>query len=85
MTGDAKTTLHNRVAPAALNAIIRPIHEAGGSIEDVLVVLESVIVGVVLYGAKVGGDEIVVDTIMDGVKARLAEQRLGPMSPAGSA
>lgn len=84
MSGD-KTTLHNRIAPEALKAIIRPINEAGGSVEDILVVLESVIVGVVLYGAKVGGDEIVVDTIMEGVKARLAEQRLGPIKPAGSA
>lgn len=75
--------IHNRIAGEIVKQIVRPPLEAGGEFTDVLVVLESVILGVMLVGVKLGGDEIVLDKVMEGVKARLAEQRLGGIEPAG--
>ena len=40
-------------------------------------------VGVALVAIKLGGDEIVLDQVLAGAKARLAEQRLGQIETAG--
>jgi hypothetical protein len=77
--------IHNRLAGEIVRQIVTPPLEAGGEFTDVLVVLESVILGVMLVGVKLGGDEIVLDEVVKAVKARLAEQRLGNITPAGSA
>jgi hypothetical protein len=76
--------IHNRIAGEIVKQIVRPPLEAGGQFTDVLVVLESVILGVMLMGVKLGGDEIVLDQVVEGVKKRLAEQRLGGTEPAGN-
>lgn len=75
--------IHNRIAGEIVKQIVRPPLEAGGQFTDVLVVLESVILGVMLVAVKLGGDEIVLDQVVEGVKKRLAEQRLGGIEPAG--
>ena len=67
--------IHNRDVGGIVKAIIKPTLDAGGDMSSVLVLLESVIVGVLLFAAKVGGDEPVLETLMEGVKTRLAEQR----------
>jgi len=77
--------LHNRLAGEIVESIVRPPLEAGGEFTDVLVLLESVILGVVLVTVKLGGDEIVLDEVMKHVKERLAERRLGGLPPEGSA
>lgn len=68
--------IHNRDVGGIVKAIIKPTLEAGGEMTDVLVILESVIVGVLLFAVKIGGDEKVLDKLMEGVKERLAEQRV---------
>jgi hypothetical protein len=80
-----QTEIHNRLAGDIVKQIVRPPLEAGGQFTDVLVVLESVILGVMLVAVKLGGDEIVLDEVVKHVKERLAEQRLSGIDPAGSA
>lgn len=77
--------LHNKIAGEIVAAIVKPPLAAGGGFTDVLVVLESVILGVMLIAVKLGGDEIVLDEVVKHVKERLAEQRLGNIPTAGSA
>lgn len=80
-----QSDLHNRLAGQIVASIVKPPLEAGGQMTDVLVLLESVILGVVLMGVKLGGDEIILDEVMTHVKERLAEQRLGGLATEGMA
>jgi hypothetical protein len=80
-----QSEIHNRIAGEIVKAIVKPPLDAGGGFTDVLVVLESVILGVMLVGVKLGGDEVVLDEVVLHVKERLAQQRLGGIVPAGSA
>lgn len=82
---DDQTEIHNRIAPAIVKQIVKEPIEAGGSNTDVLVVLESVIVGVLLAIVKRGGDEKVLDAIVAAVKRRMAKNRLSGIGPAGRA
>lgn len=77
--------IHNRNAAAIVQQIIKPTLDAGGEMTDVLVLLESVILGVMFVSVKLGGDEIVLDQVVAGVKMRLAQQRLGNLETAGRA
>ncbi len=77
--------IHNETAGDIVKQIVKPTLEAGGEFTDVLVLLESVVVGVVMMAVKLGGDEIVLDQVIAGAKARLAEQRLGGIEPQGKA
>jgi hypothetical protein len=80
-----QTEIHNQVAGDIVKQIVKPPLEAGGGMTDVLVILESVILGVMLVAVRLGGDDKVLDVVMEGVKRRLAEQRLGKIDSAGSA
>lgn len=77
--------LHNRLAGEIVKSIVKPPLEAGGTMIDVMVLLESVVVGVVLAGVKLGGDEKVLDKLVEGAKQRLAEMRLGGAPTGGAA
>jgi hypothetical protein len=77
--------LHNRVAPEALKLIVGETMTNGGTFEDVLITLESVIVGVMLLAVKLGGDEKVIDVMIAGAKERLAEKRLASIKHGGEA
>lgn len=77
--------VHNADAGVIVASIVRPTLEAGGEMSDVLVLLESVIVGVVMMAVKLGGVEIVLNKVIEGARARLAEQRLGSIAPKGKA
>lgn len=66
---------HNAVAGDIVSSIIVPIVKGGGETTDIIVLTESILVGVALYCIKTGGDEIVLDEIMQGAKSRLAEIR----------
>jgi hypothetical protein len=79
-----QSELHNELAGKIVAAIVKPPLESGGQITDVLVLLETVVLGVILFALKQSRDEtldVVVDgekvlTILaDGVKHRLAEHR----------
>lgn len=80
-----QSEIHNRLAGKIVSSIVKPPIEAGGGYTDVLVLLESTIVGVMLVVAKLGGDEIVLDTVVANAKKRLAELRLGGIKTEGRA
>jgi hypothetical protein len=69
------TDIHNRDIGPIIRAIVKPTLEAGGSYTEILVLLESVITGVMLFAVKPGGDDVVLEQLVDGVKCRLAEHR----------
>lgn len=75
--------LHNRLAGQIVISIVKPVSEAGGTTSDVMVLTESVLVGVALACIRLGGDDTVLDVMFDHAKARLAELRLAPLTPAG--
>lgn len=79
----AQTDLHNRLAGQIVASIVKPPLAAGGTETDVLILLESVIVGTVLAIVKLGGDEKVLDVVIERVRERLAEIRLGDIEPRG--
>jgi hypothetical protein len=85
----AQSELHNRIVGEIVKSIVVPPLTAGGDYKDVMVVLESVIAGVVLGMFKLGGDDIVLDTVLDGAKVRvqeiMARERLGPLEARGRA
>lgn len=78
--------IHNRIAGDIVKSIVKPPLEAGGGVTDILVVLESVVLGVILVCAKtkLGAPEKVLEALVSGVKARLAE-RLNSEPSDGSA
>lgn len=80
-----QSDLHNRLAGQIVASIVRPPLETGGSETDVLILLESVILGVMLAVVKLGGDVVVLDTVIERVKERLAEQRLANLPTSGEA
>lgn len=82
---NTQTEIHNRVAGEIVKSIVKPPLEAGGDMTDVLIILESVILGVMLMAVKLGGDDKVLDLTFERVRERLAEQRLGKIETAGTA
>ena len=70
-----QSELHNRLAGQIIASIVKPPLEAGGSTSNVLILLESVIVGTVLACTKPGDGEIALDKVVDRAKARLAAIR----------
>jgi hypothetical protein len=73
-----QSELHNELAGKIVAAIVKPPLEAGGGWPDVMVLLESVVLGVMLYGhaqMKNFDDDVALDLLRKGVKHRLAEQR----------
>lgn len=80
-----ETELHNRLAGEIVRSIVVPVVEGGGTTSEILVLLESVNVGVLLAVAKLGGDEPIVDVLTERVKSRLAEIRLTTIETKGSA
>lgn len=81
----AAVTIHNASAGEIVRQIVRPTIEAGGDIKDVLVLLESIVAGVLLFAVKTGADNRVLDTFIEGVRLRMAEIRLRDEPTKGSA
>ena len=77
--------IHNRDAGAIVRQIVKPTLDAGGSMTQVLVLLESVVTGVLTVAVKLGGDNVVLDTLIEGARARMADIRLTDIPPKGSA
>lgn len=80
-----QTALHNDLAGKIIASIVKPVLDNGGQMTDVLILLESVVVGVSLVAIKFGGDEKVLDVVMERAKERLAAIRLGDVEPGGTA
>jgi hypothetical protein len=71
----------------ALRSLAKPIMDEGGpnQVVDIMIALEGIVAGVFLLCVKLGGDEPVAETFMEGVKQRLAAARLGPFKTEGEA
>lgn len=80
-----QSRLHNLVAGEIVASIVRPVLTTGGSIEDVMVLTETVLVGVALACVKLGGDEKVLDVMVDAARQRLADIRLKDIETKGRA
>jgi hypothetical protein len=77
--------LHNESAGRIVADIVRPTMMLGGTPEDVMVLLESVVTGVLTAVVRLGGDNEVLDVFVDGVRERMASIRLGDAAPGGRA
>jgi hypothetical protein len=77
--------LHNRLAPELVKRIVSEPILAGGGPTDVMVVLETVIVATCIAIVQLGGDDKVLDVVIAGARKRLAEIRLAPLKPQGTA
>lgn len=81
----AAVDIHNRDVGAIVRSIVMPTLEVGGDMRDVLVLLESVCAGVMTLVVRPGGDNVVLDLFMDGLRERMANVRIGGIEPKGSA
>lgn len=81
----SQVDLYNQLVGEIVGQIVKPPIDAGGDMQDVLVLLEGVVAGVILFGVKMGGDERVLDVLIEGVKVRLARARLHDVSVSGQA
>lgn len=75
---------HNKLVARLVHDAVSLPMEAGGTERDVLVVLESVLAGVVLGVTILGGDEVVLDKVVEAAKARMAAIRLAGLPTVGS-
>ena len=70
LSAEAATKLHNRVARQVAAQIINETKAAGGSYSDLLVICESVLVGVVVGCFRLGDDSEVIDLVFTAAKHR---------------
>lgn len=75
------TAHHNRMA----GMIVRMLIGDGTDPSGIMVLTESVLVGVALATIRLGGDEAVLGLIFERARARLAELRLGDIKTEGRA
>jgi hypothetical protein len=80
----AAAEVHNRLAKQIVSQIVNEPIAAGGIISDVMVLCESVLVGVVLGCFQLGSDVKAFDLIVGRVKDRLAKIRLEDLETKGS-
>jgi hypothetical protein len=79
----AATELHNRLAKEVVAKIVTEPIAAGGTMADVLILCESVLVGVVVECFQVGSDAKILDMIVARAKDRLARTQLGDIEAKG--
>jgi hypothetical protein len=79
----AATEVHNRLAKQIVSQIVSEPIAAGGNISDVMVLCESVLVGVVLRCFQLGSDLKAFDLIVGRVKDWLAKIRLEDLETKG--
>jgi len=84
LSAEAATELHNRVARQAVAQIINETKAAGGSYSGLLVICESVLVGVVVECFRLGQDSKVIDLVFTAAKDRLARLRLEDLDAKGT-
>ena len=80
----ALTDLHNRLAHKIVAEIVEEPIAAGGTMSDVMMLCESVLVGVVLGCFRLGNDVKALDIIVGRVKERLAKIRLEGLDTRGT-
>ena len=80
----AATQLHNRLAKQIASQIVNEPIAAGETPSDVMMLCESVLVGVIFGCFQLGSDAKAFDLIVTRVKERLAKIRLEDLEPKGS-
>lgn len=83
LTDRAAAQLHNRLAKQIVSQILREPIAAGGTLSDVMMLCESVLVGVILGCFELGSDVKALDLIVDRAKERLASVRLTDLETKG--
>lgn len=81
---EAAAELHNRIAREVVSRVVKEPIAAGGSLSDVLLICESVLVGVVVECFKVGHDIKVLEAIFSATKERLAKVQLEDLEAGGN-
>lgn len=80
---ETKSQLHNRISHEMMMKLEEPLSQ-GASATEIMVIGESVLVGMALVCIRLGGDEIVLDAMFERAKRRLAKIRLGKIETRGS-
>lgn len=75
----------NDLAREIMASIVRPTIEADAPMEEIMLLLEDVVAGVLLLTVKPEGDNSVLDILIDRVRERLASFRLAVMEAEGEA
>ncbi len=76
LTDEAWAELHNRLAIQIVTQIVNEPIDAGRTVSGVMMLCESILVGVVLGVFQLGSDVKALDAIVSRVKERLAIIRL---------
>ena len=63
-----QSQIHSRVVADALKHVVAPIIDAGGTKVDVMVATESFLVGVAILCIRFGGDDTVLDVMVEGAQ-----------------
>lgn len=84
LSGEAAAELHNRLAKQIVEQIVNEPIASGGGMSDVVMLCESVLVGVVLGCFQLGSDVKVLDVIVGRVKERVAKVRLEDLKAKGN-
>lgn len=79
----AAADLHNRLANQIVSQILHEPMAAGGTVSDVMMLCESVLVGVVIGCFELGNDVKALDLIVGRAKERLAAVRLSEIETKG--
>jgi hypothetical protein len=82
---ETAAALHNRLAPRIAAEIMEEPMAAGGTMSDVMMLLESIMVGIALGCIPPDGDATILDAIVGRAKDRIARARLADIETAGSA
>jgi hypothetical protein len=73
---ERRAAVHNVMAGEIVRVIVKSTIDGGGGTTDIMVLTESVLVGVALACIRLGGDNMALDIMIDGARNRLAEIRL---------
>jgi hypothetical protein len=82
---ETAAVLHNRLALRIAAEIMEEPIAAGGTMSDVMMLFESIMVGIALGCIPPGGDATILDAIVGRAKDRIAKARLADIETAGSA
>jgi hypothetical protein len=80
----AATERHNRLTKQIVLEMVYAPLSNGGTMSDVMILFESVLVGVLLECFKLGDDVKMLDLMVGRVKERLAKARLEDLETKGS-
>jgi hypothetical protein len=82
---ETAAALHNRLALRIAAEIMEEPIAAGGTMSDVMMLLESIMVGIALGCIPPGGDATMLDAIVGRTKDRIGRARLADIETVGSA